>query len=699
MSNIEIQFPAWYIVLCVLVGLVFAALLYYRALNFPSANNWLKSGLATLRFLAVTVLSLLLLSPVLKYNKEESKKPIVVFAQDASSSIKSEWDSAALINYQSDLQQVIADLGDEYEVKQLAFGESLRDTLDFSFRDKTSNQSSVLEYVGDLYGDQNLGAVVYATDGIYNEGKDPRYANLHFTAPIYTVAMGDTTPDRDLIVKQIFHNNIAYLGDQTSVQVDITGYNCEGVQSTLSFFRVDPQGNQLLVSKPIVIDNSDYFTTVEVSIPQDYIGLQRYRVALSAQSGERSLSNNRKDFFIDVVDARQKILILAASPHPDISALRNSLEKNKNYDVESALLKNYDQSIFDYDFVVLHQLPSRKFPAVNIIRSLNEKSIPRMIVVGAQTNIAALNQMQSLISIKLKTATSNEVQAIYNRAFSFFNISHNLSQEISEFPPLNAPFGEYSLGAGTEVFLKQRVGSVDTDFPLLLIGEEAGSRQAILCAEGIWKWKLFDYLQREHTDLVDELIANTIQYVTLREDKRRFRVFQNKNLWAENEETLFNAELYNQSYQLINEPEVTFTVLNRNGDVFNFAFSKRNDGYSLNAGKLPVDDYTWTANTQYEGQQYSAQGQFSVQAIEKESYESVANHQILSYLSENSSGQMIYPAQVSQLSSMLRENSDLKPVFYQILQTRSAIHLKWLFFLLLGFLVLEWALRRFLGTY
>jgi hypothetical protein len=699
LSNIEIQYPVWYIVLCLIIGIVLSGVLYYRASYFPATSRWMKTLLAFFRFLAISILSLLLLSPVLKYSKQESKKPIIVFAQDESASIKSETDSLTLQQYGQDLDRVIDDLSQQYEVRQFAFGESFRPGIEYLFEDKSSNHSAVLEYIGDLYGDQNLGAVVFATDGIFNEGKDPRYANLAFSAPVFTIALGDTTPDRDLLVRQIFHNNIAYLGDRTAVQIDISAFNCLGAQSAVQVFRVAGDENVLLQNIPIRVDQEDFFRTVELDIPQDHVGLQRFRVALTGISGERSLSNNRKDFFVDVIDARQKILLLAASPHPDIAAIKSSLEKNKNYEIVTALLNKFTGQLADFNFVILHQLPARGLQTSTILREINERQIPRMMIVGVQSNLAGFNQYQQLIEIRPKAASFNEVQAIDNRAFSFFRTSDRFQQNIGNFPPVAAPFGDYSVAPSTEVLLRQRIGKIDTDFPLLVIGEDNGVKNAILCAEGIWKWRLYDYLQHENHDIFDELITKTIQYASLKEDKRKFRVFQEKNLLAENEEALFDAELYNQSFQLVNEPEVNINIVNSNGETFSFAFTRKNESYYLNAGKLPVDDYTWSASTQFEGERHTANGQFSVQAIEKESYATVANHHILTQLSENTGGSMIYPADVSRLSEILNAGNQLKPLFYQVVNTRNAIHLKALFFLLLFLLTLEWALRRYLGTY
>jgi hypothetical protein len=467
----------------------------------------------------------------------------------------------------------------------------------------------------------------------------------------------------------------------------------------LNVYRIAGDKNTLLESVPFNITSDDFFQTLELAIPQDFSGLQRYRAVLTSISGEKTLVNNRKDFYIDVIDARQKILVLAASPHPDIAAVKSSLEKNKNYEIETSLINVFQGKVEDYDFIILHQLPSRGIDAINILRDINVRKIPKMMIVGQQTNLAALNQFQSLVSIKPKAGSLNEVQAFPNAAFSFYNTSDVLKQNIVGFPPMDAPFGDYTVSAGVEVLLYQRIGKIDTEFPLLAVGEEAGTKSAIWCAEGLWRWKFYDFKENGSNDLFDELLGKTVQYVSIKDDKRKFRVFQAKNLLSENEDALFDAELYNQSYQLVNESEVEMTIYNSKREMFNFGFSRKDAGYVLDAGRLPVDDYTWTATTQLEGEKYDANGQFSVQAIEKESYITVADHDLLAQLATQTGGALIYPNQVSQLAQTLTENNKLKPLYYRVLQTRNAIHLKWIFILLAGLLVLEWALRRYLGTY
>ena len=698
MDNITFQYPSWYIILCIFLGLAYAAFLYYRDKNFREQSRFLNWALGGVRFLSVTLIALLLLSPLLKHIIRDVKKPVVVLAQDVSESVAAGWTEAERNAYRESLQQLARQLEGDYELKEYSFGSSVREGIKDDYTDKLSNLSDALSTVYDLYSNQNLGAVILATDGIYNEGSNPLYIATQLGAPVFTIALGDTTAQRDLVAKRVFHNRIAYLGDKFSVQVDIAAENASGSKSQLSVYKVE--GNQLrrLQQSPVDINSNDFFETRELILEASPAGVQRYRVVLSEVPGEATTANNSKDIFVDVLDARQKILILANSPHPDITAFRQALSSNKNYEIKAAYIDELKENVAAFDFVILHQLPSRMNDAAAVLNTIRERNIPHLFIVGSQSNLARLNQLQSMADLRASSGNTNEVQGRVNSTFSLFKLSEHLTDNIINFPPLLAPFGEYTLSSNGQVLLYQRIGKVDTRYPLLVLGDEGQSKAGILFGEGAWRWRLFDYLQNQNHDIFNELATKTVQYLSLKEDKRRFRASLSKNIFNENESIYFDAELYNESFELVNEPDARLVITDGAGKEFNFTFNRVGEDYRLNAGILPVGNYSFQASTSYNGENLTYSGQFSVQPIQLESYEATANHGLLRLLSEKYGGQLVYPADLASIADMIRQR-EVKPVIYETSRTQPVINLKWLFFALLGLLTVEWFFRRYFGGY
>jgi len=156
--------------------------------------------------------------------------------------------------------------------------------------------------------------------------------------------------------------------------------------------------------------------------------------------------------------------------------------------------------------------------------------------------------------------------------------------------------------------------------------------------------------------------------------------------------------LYNNNYELINEPDASLTIKDGEGRDYNFTFNKSVKSYKLNAGILPVGNYNFTGKAFSNGENLTYNGQFSVQPVQLEAFQTTADHGTLRMLSEEYGGELYYPNQLAALSAALTAK-DIKPILYQTNKTRSVINLKWIFFLLLALLTFEWFMRRYHGGY
>jgi len=541
--------------------------------------------------------------------------------------------------------------------------------------------------------------LILASDGIFNEGSNPLYGVKKIGAPVFTVALGDTTAQVDLILKRVLHNNIAYLGDKFSIQIDVSARNLAGKNTSLEISKLNNSAPTVLKRVNLRINKGDYFHTEEVVLDANVAGVQRYRVRLLPTAGEATTANNSKDFYIDVLDARQKILILADSPNPDISAIRQSLGSNKNYEIEVAYGKSPPNDLAKYSFAILHQLPSKKFAVSNVLKQLKNSKTPHLFIAGNNSNIPALNAAQPLVNIKATGDNSNNVTPILGNNFNLFTLGEDLISNIKKYPPLSVPFGDFDGSSIGETLLLQEIKKVETQYPLLSIGEESGTKVGLLCGEGIWRWRLFDFLSNENHDTFDELFSKVVQYLSVKEDKRKFRVSIPKNIFKENEEVILDGELYNSSYELINTPEASVTIKSASGKEYNYTFSKTQNAYTLNAGILPVGNYSFTAQTTFTGEKHNYKGQFSVQPIQLELYNTTADHKLLNLLSDEFGGKTLSPSEIPKLAQQLKDNPALKPIIYQTTTTKSVMDLKWIALLILFLFSLEWFLRRYFGTY
>jgi hypothetical protein len=278
-------------------------------------------------------------------------------------------------------------------------------------------------------------------------------------------------------------------------------------------------------------------------------------------------------------------------------------------------------------------------------------------------------------------------------------LSETVKSELNKFPPLTTLFGIYETVPGASVFLYQKIKKIPTKYPQIAFNDKAGIKTCVIVGEGIWKWRLTDYVDNNHYDNIGELVNKTIQLVTVKDDKRKFRVNLPKNLFKENENIVFDAQVYNDAYEMINEADVFLTIKDQKNKEYKYNFSKTNNYYTLDAGLFPEGSYSYTATTNSKGTQLTEIGKFSVQAIQLEQYDLTAKHDVMRNIANRFNGSTYYANDLEKLSSLILKNDKIKPSLFQTSQSKSILHYKWIFFLILAFLSLEWFLRRYYGSY
>ena len=86
--NLLLSYPWWFVLFCLLLGLGYAYLLYFwRNTTVEKTDKKYNFLLAFLRFIAVSLISFLLLSPLIKTKNSEIDKPILIFAKDNTMSV------------------------------------------------------------------------------------------------------------------------------------------------------------------------------------------------------------------------------------------------------------------------------------------------------------------------------------------------------------------------------------------------------------------------------------------------------------------------------------------------------------------------------------------------------------------------------------------------------------------------------------
>ena len=680
----------WLLPLCLLLGVAVAYLLYNKRKHGDDIPKAFRLFLFVLRTLSIALIAFFLLSPVINSRSPEIEKPIVIIGMDNSESISHLTDSGRLIDFAQKLRAVEKKLEDQFEVHLYSFGESVKsiEDLDLSYTDRLTDISSFLKEIDDRYENRNTALLLLCSDGLYNKGQNPVYMRSSFQYPIYSVALGDTASTRDVRIDKVRHNKLAFYGNSFDVELDVNASLLKG-RSTKVQLR---KSGSVYADQVLTFKQDDEKQTVTITLEADEVGLQRYEVEVLGFEDEMSKVNNRKVFFIDVLEGQQKVLILSASPHPDVKALKVAINGGKNYMAESRLYSDFNGQADEYSLLILHGLPSG---SNDKLTTLLNNDMPLMYVFGRGTDIVAFNRLNTGLSLLNFKGQYNTTTARFNASFSNFSNDREL-EDIYRFPPLICPFATYQFQGESQTLLFQQIGKVETPYPLISFLEKNNKKMGVISGEGIWRWRLFDYVNNGNSQLFDGLIRKFIQYLSSKEDKSRFRIIT-EPAYFENTNLILEAEYYNKSYELVNDHIVTFELTNENSEVYTYEFLNTGNKYRTDLGKLSVGEYAWNAEINDGVEVFKKSGSFRIMPLQLEKNSLQADHQFLVNLSENKGGRMLYPDELDLFVDEIVSKDEFKPLLHYNERFKDLINIKTIFFILLILFTAEWTIRKFLG--
>ena len=686
--SIYTTYPSIYIWACILAGLLVSGLLYYPERKRNRFTHSTLYALASLRFVGVTFLCLLLLRPITQWVKHVVEKPIVVALYDNSLSLSNQ------AHFDEELKDKLNSLSNEAEIVYYHFDETLQDNWDsIDFKGAATDLSQAIDQISTRYAGRNLASVIVATDGIFNKGSQPIYPAKNLQVPFFTLGLGDTTQYRDIRISDVDVNRVTFLGNSFPATIHTEGILAKGEKAQLT---IEHKG-QVIDSRTIVFDSNESFVEENFQILSKEKGTQHYVAKLSVLKDEKSTLNNQFDFYIQVLDNRQKILILAASPHPDIAAIRSAFDQSDSYSIDYQLVENWNGKIADYGMVIYHGLPQNQ-SQVDLIKGYESKGLPGFFMATSTTSWNLVSQLGLGFGIQGNNGAKELRTAQINNNFQTFQFPEQLSQASTQWPPVEVPFGKFVGGEGIQHYFFQKIGNLNTGNPLLSFTTNTPVKNGILIGEGLWKWRMYSFVQMKNHNVFNEMITSWIQYLSNKDSDHLLRVVSKKK-WSLNENISFQAQLFDASLKQLGNQNIPIQIWNEKNEQLNCNFIPEGDQYKLNIGKLAPGSYQYKAKANNGTKDYTEEGSFIVENVQLELISTTAQHSALRQLSTQTAGAFFTPQNIDSLISAIKNQKNLVTVTYDESSREEWIDLWPILLLILLIFGTEWFIRKRMGSY
>ncbi|MFC6095907.1 hypothetical protein ACFPVY_04550 [Flavobacterium qiangtangense] len=649
---------------------------FFRTKN-KSKTNLL---LVFLRFFSIFGILLLLINPKITSNTFEIvKTPLPIVVDNSSSISELKANETSLEIYKKLVSN--KDLQEKFEIQSYQFSNEFELSDNFNFKGNQTNIDEVAKNLKSINKNATFPTIIL-TDGNQTSGNDYVYS-FNPNNKVFPVILGDTTTFLDLKINQLNVNKYAFHKNKFPVEVFL---QYSGNKSVTADFSIS-QGNSVVSKQSISFSPSKKSQVLNVLLPANNIGVQVFKASITSKEQEKNTYNNIKNFAVEVIDQKSEVAIISAINHPDIGALKRSIETNLQRKV-TVVNPNKISSLQDYNILVLYQ-PTSEFKSV--FEANKNASLNTWIITGTNTDFNFLNQMQNSLKFKM-SSQKEDYLADLSTQFNLFAID-NIGFE--NLPPLQNSFGTVTAKENVDVLLSSRIRNVNTGSPLLAYAENQGKRSAFLLGENIWKWRLQSHIDNQSFDKFDVFVDKTIQFLASNNAKKSL-VVNHESFYNSGEAIEINAQYFNKNYEFDENAKLTISLTNKaTKQTKNYDLLKSTNSYKVNLDGLSAGIYSFKVVEAKSKATYTSSFEVLDFDIEKQFVNPDLNK--LTQLASQTNGKLFHPNQVDDLVKSLLENEDYKAVQKAITKKTPLVDWIWLLVLIAISLASEWFIRKYHG--
>lgn len=700
--------PVLFILISVL--LIIYAVYVYRY-TIPAISKSKKIFLISLRTISILLLLFVFFEPIFSFTKKIEVKPVNLFFVDNSHSIKIKDGTNRMEDEKTFLQNLknnnIAASSELYSFGDKVKKISLDSLSGFDFSDGETNFSDI--FAGINKSNKNISTITIVSDGVITEGTNPLFFARKLNIPVFTVGIGDSTKKNDVIIKSVLFNEFIYSQTPTTILGTIINKGFENKTVTVSLL----EEGKIVDQKNMTLSQSG-IQNVSMNYTPSSAGEKKLVLSISKTDGEFSTANNKKVFYIKVLSSKIKVLVVAGSPSPDLSFIKNALSQDKNLEINSITQTapdkfleqvNKDALLDSADVLFLIDFPTNNTPE-NLYRKIQDiiikKDKPFFFLFGSETNFLKLKNLEPALPFVFQQAVSTpyEVQPNIQPAEMNNPIIQNNSQNIisgwNNLPPVQQPDALLTSKPESEILSKIVINNVPVNRPLILTRKLGEKRSVAVLAQNIWRWGL--QTANKDSDIFGKFILNSVKWLNNKEEQKQVTIRTGKKSYSTGERIEFNGQVYDESFNPVSSAELNINIKG-SGETYNVAMNSIGNGLyqGFLESALP-GDYNFTGTARQDGNIIgNDSGKFNIGEMDIEFINTNMDYDFLNSFSNSAGGKFFMPAEQNELFDILKKTNQKS--------TRSEIETaefnlwanEWLMSIIIFLFALEWFFRKRFG--
>lgn len=646
------------IILATLIALVITAIYYRKSVpELQPKNRWL---LAFLRFIALTVVLILLLNPILHFKNSRLEKPALLILTDNSLSMVQTGEEGS----KTELMETISkqfksdDISKDFELIEHNFAAGLEGN------NSNTLLSPTLDNLLKKYSAKNIKAILLLSDGWFKDENLEIISSLNI--PIYSVFPKFTQTDFDLTFNKLHLNSETFQDEVTPIICDISSVNFS------SKARVNLFVNELKSSSEIVDFSASSFQQLVLEHSFPNTGLNIIEVEITALDStetltETNLANNRVQSAIQVRNSRANVVMISDQFTWDLRFIKDVIRKDKKFDLDILIKKDkFWEGIEEVKLapffeetkvlIIQNHTDLKLTPAdVKLIKQFHSNGGGLMFLGEV---IPELSELYPATSLNIpSTQKSNFQLTDQSKKFQTFNFED--SNELNNIPPVDFFYVNPKLGSDVVANFNNAERS-----PAILVNQSSAGTVLYLPLSGLYRWQMWD-----GDGTYQQFISNLISWISLNNENKTFS-YSDKISYSEGEDVQLYLQTFDEKLEFVPNLTAEASFSDSTGKVIDKKLMiSGTENYQCDFSDLTPGTYQYEINIEETSEKSS--GSIFVTTSSPESFDRGFNYPLLSYLCTQTEGRVA--DNFKQLKPDL-SNSESKEI---ITTTEIPLYRKW----------------------
>lgn len=617
---------------------------YYYWHTQPELGRGRRWLLFFLRAVSLSVLLLLLISPILYYIRSLSEKQQILVLTDVSASM--DLSGAASGSKKDWLRAPGKELADKfaaagYELHQYEFATGLEPAKDNTLL------APALAELAKKHDFSRVKGVLLLSDGWLRDESLQQVKQLG--SPFYAIADTVAPQKADLSFVRAITNRQAYRNEPTLIRAEVKSDNYNGPAAVKLWLGKTQIGSQNIQLKDGISTNVDFTHRFAQT------GFYPFRVEVSASGiSERSQNNNSYPGAIEVLSDKQRIVVLSDSPAWDNKFTVDAIATNPRWEVSHYRVQG--GQTFSGETAAAN-LPGANLAALVLINNGGLQlsgNVLNYVVAANKRGVGILHQGLPLPELgtilplqRSNIATSYQGFLEFSPTAAKYPMLSFDSSDLKDVPPLDYYYVTALRGAEVLATINNPQSS-----PAIAVSTQGSAKTMALAFLNLWKWQL-----QSAGGGYQALLANSLTWLANTSESGYEAIYNGSYFLGEEVNLRLRAQDDIRALRLDLNPELKVTDASGK-EVFRDFMTQNEGEYAVRFSLDKAGGYSFAITDKVSGEKSG--GRFNVADSSIEARDFDFNLPLLSWLTSDTGGKLLTPSSIKEFQPLPAQNRKLE---------------------------------------